>query len=205
MRWRPALLLWCGLACTAAADAPGRFDYYLLSLSWSPQYCATTARPGDSQCQRPYAFVVHGLWPQNERGYPQGCGRGEYLDEGLIRSLLPIMPSKALIIHEWKQHGVCSGLTAERYFATLTKAYRGVRIPEKYRGLDTYLSTSTAAIEGDFLAANPGLKPEMIALHCSGQYLQEVRLCLTRDLQARACGSDVRDRCGRTVVLRPTR
>lgn len=205
MRWAVALMLWCGLIGTTAADTPGRFDYYLLSLSWSPQYCATSAKSGDSQCQRPYAFVVHGLWPQHERGYPESCGRGEYLDESLIRRLLPIMPSKALIIHEWKKHGVCSGLSADGYFSTLTKAYRSIRIPDRYQGLDRYLTTTVAAVERDFLSANPALSPDMIALQCSGQYLREVRLCMNRELQPRACGADVRDRCGKSVVLRPTR
>lgn len=198
-----AALLWA--AAAAHADQPGAFDYYLLSLSWSPQYCASEARPGDSQCQRPYAFVAHGLWPQNERGYPSRCGRAEYLDESLIRRLLPIMPSRPLITHEWKKHGSCSGLSAERYFSTLDRAYRSVRIPGRYQALGDYLSTTTAAIEAEFVAANPDLRPEMLALQCSGQYLQEVRICMSPELRPRACGGDVRDRCGPKVVLRPSR
>src|SRR5262249_27443063 len=48
----------------------GSFDYYLLALSWAPNYCAS--HPGDhsSECQigNHKAFVLHGLWPQAESG-----------------------------------------------------------------------------------------------------------------------------------------
>lgn len=189
----------------ASADVPGRFDYYVLSLSWSPQYCASEARPGDVQCQRPYAFVVHGLWPQNERGYPRDCGRGEYLSESLIADALRFMPSKALVIHQWRKHGVCSGLTAKNYFALAERAYGDVRIPSRYTKLSQPLTTTVARIEADFLADNPKLRPEMLSTQCSGRYFRELRVCLTRDLQPRACGADLRDRCGRDVLLRPAR
>ncbi len=206
---KPLRALLLGLALCGAglaqADAPGRFDYYVLSLSWSPQYCASEARPGDPQCQRPYAFVLHGLWPQNERGWPRDCGRGEYLSESLIDRALNFMPSRSLIIHEWRQHGVCSGLSAEDYFARAEQAYRKVRIPARYSNLGQPLSTSVARIEADFLADNPALRPEMLSSQCSGRYFRELRVCLTRQLQPRACGTDLKDRCGSSVLLRPAR
>lgn len=189
----------------SAPQTEGAFDYYVLSLSWSPQYCATEARPNDSQCERPYAFVAHGLWPQNEQGYPEHCGRGEYLENDLIADLLPIMPSKSLIIHEWQKHGTCSGLSAARYFDTLQRAYRSVHIPPRYQQVSDYLSTSAADIEADFIAANPGLDRSMLAMQCKGQYLQELRVCLTKNLKPRTCSRELRDRCGQQVVLRPTR
>ena len=188
-----------------AGDSPGRFDYYVLSLSWSPEYCASEARPADTQCARPYAFVVHGLWPQNERGWPENCGRGEYLEESLIQSLLPLMPSRGLILHEWRKHGVCSGLGAKEYFATTRRARERITVPARYEALDRPLVTSVARIEQDFLAANPGLAPNRIAVQCKGRFLRELRICMTRDLESRACGVEVRDRCGAEVILRPTR
>lgn len=202
-----ALLLGIGLALAGAvrADPPGRFDYYLLALSWSPQYCASEARPGDSQCRRPYGFVVHGLWPQHERGWPKNCGQGEWLPEALIARMLPIMPSRPLILHEWKKHGVCSGLGAEGYFDAVERAYRSLRIPARYAAPRDYLSLTPAALEADFRAANPGLRPEMLAVQCSGNYLRELRVCMDRQLQPRACGAEVRDRCGAQAVLRPSR
>src|SRR5262245_38762481 len=54
--------------------AVGKFDYYVRSLSWSPQHCAEPAGKSDTmQChsKRHFAFVLHGLWPQFEKGYPQ--------------------------------------------------------------------------------------------------------------------------------------
>ena len=205
MKLLAALLLWCGLAQTTMADRPGDFDYYVLSLSWSPQYCASEARPNDPQCMRPYAFVVHGLWPQNERGWPRDCGRGEYLSDSLIAGALRFMPSKSLVIHEWRQHGVCTGLAAEAYFATAERAYRAVRIPARYHALQQPLKTSVAKIEADFLDENPKLKPEMLSTRCSGRYFRELRICLDRALEPRACGADLKDRCGSEVLLRPVR
>lgn len=204
LRW--CLCIWALLAATAArADEPGRFDYYVLALTWSPQYCASEARPHDPQCLRPYAFVVHGLWPQNERGWPRDCGRGEYLSEALIANALRFMPSKALIIHEWRQHGVCSGLKASEYFATAERAYRSIRIPARYQQISRVMSSSVAKIENDFLAENPQFSPEMLSSQCSGRYFRELRICLSRSLQPRRCGQDLRDRCGETVLLRPSR
>lgn len=187
------------------ADEPGRFDYYVLALSWSPQYCASEARPGDMQCARPFAFVVHGLWPQHERGWPRDCGRGEYLADALIEKALRFMPSKPLVIHEWRKHGVCSGLSAADYFATTERAYRSIKIPAAYQQPTQPLTRKVSQLEGDFLAANRGLKSSGIAVQCSSRYLREVQVCLDKSLQPRACGADVRDRCQGDFVLRPTR
>lgn len=189
----------------ARADEPGRFDYYVLALSWSPQYCASEARPGDPQCARPYAFVVHGLWPQHERGWPENCGRGEYLADSLIERALTFMPSKSLVIHEWRKHGVCAGLSARDYFATTERAYRSIQIPSAYVQPVTALTRSTAALERDFLLANPALRSSGIAVQCSSRYLREIQICLDKSLKPRTCGSDVRDRCKGDFVLRPTR
>lgn len=202
-RWLAAVLL--GLAGCAAADAPGRFDYYVLALSWSPQYCASDNARGDPQCSRPYGFVVHGLWPQHERGWPKDCGRGEWLPEALIERMLPIMPSRKLVLHEWRKHGVCSGLGAEGYFAATERAYRSIRIPERYRSPRDWLRLAPVQIEADFRAANPALRPEGLALECSGNYFRELRICLDKSLQPRACGADLRDRCGAQTTLRPSR
>ena len=74
------------IAGTASAqdrrqNAPGEFDFYVLSLSWSPSFCEEAAERGNegrSQAQcggRPFSFVVHGLWPQYEHGFPDYCQR----------------------------------------------------------------------------------------------------------------------------------
>ncbi|WP_293370744.1 ribonuclease T2 [Nevskia sp.] len=203
-----ALLSLLGTA-QAKNDAPrgtaGVFDYYVLSLSWSPEYCATTRRDDEPQCARPYAFVAHGLWPQNERGWPADCTSRERVSDATIQRLLPIMPSKGLIIHEWRKHGTCSGLGADAYFAALERSYRAIRIPERFRLLSETLSVPASDLRRDLLAANPSITAEGLVLQCSGRYLQEVRICLDRRFAPRACGADLRNRCGDRVALRPVR
>lgn len=194
-----------GLPLPARADLPGRFDYYVLALSWSPQYCAGPGARGDPQCARPYGFVVHGLWPQHERGWPEDCGKGEWLSERLIERMLAIMPSRKLVLHEWRKHGVCSGLGAEAYFAATEQAYRSLRIPARYQSPRDWLRLAPKEIEADFRAANPALRPEGLALECSGNYFRELRVCLDKSLAPRACGADLRDRCGAQTTLRPSR
>jgi ribonuclease T2 len=127
------------------------------------------------------------------------------VSDATIERMLPIMPSRGLVIHEWRTHGACSGLGAEDYFGTLEKAYRGVRIPPAYQAPDHYLSVAPAQLKQDFAAANPGLRAEDLAVQCSGHYLREVRVCLTRELSPRACGADVDDACEGNAVLRPVR
>jgi ribonuclease T2 len=187
----------------ARAHEPGHFDYWVLSLSWSPQYCSDHER--DPQCVRAYAFVVHGLWPQNDVGYPQDCGPSESVNRALVERMLPLMPNPKLIQHEWRTHGVCSGLGMEDYFLTVERAYRGISIPQTYRDPDTYLSTSAKEIQRNFIAANPGLTPERMSLQCSGRYLKEVRICYDKSFHYRDCGDDMQDRCRDQIVLRPSR
>lgn len=193
------------LAVAAGADEPGRFDYYLLSLSWSPQYCAESHRGDEAQCSRPYGFVVHGLWPQNERGYPRDCPSHGRVDDTTVDHMLPLMPSRGLVIHEWRSHGACSGMDARGYFATVERAFNGVRIPEAYRAPQDYRTVSVEQLRRDFVTANPGMPESAVTLQCSGHYLKEVRVCLDRGLAPRACGVDVETRCGATTTLRPAR
>ncbi len=204
----PAALALLAALFSSACNArePGQaFDYYVLSLSWSPEYCAETRRSDEPQCVRPYAFVAHGLWPQNERGYPKDCQTRERVDDSTIARLLPIMPSRSLVIHEWRTHGACSGLDAEAYFSTVERAYHSIRIPERYRGIGDYLTVDAQTLKQDFIAANPQIAARGLVLQCSGHYLQEVRVCLDTRLAPRACGSDLRDHCGADLVLRPVR
>ena len=106
--------------------APGQFDFYLLNLSWSPEFCATH---GDSpECGRNLGFVVHGLWPQDTNGdYPQHCSDAP--GPSNPQADTDIMPTASLVEHEWQTHGTCSGLGADNYFAAIHKAYAGVKIP----------------------------------------------------------------------------
>lgn len=204
-----AAVAWLGLlaaaAPAAARETAADFDYYVFSLSWSPQYCAESRRRDELQCARPYAFVAHGLWPQYEQGYPRDCDGGGRVGEATIERLLPIMPSRGLIIHEWTTHGRCSGLAADDYFAAIERAWRGLRIPARYTQVDDYLRVDAEDFRRALLDNNPALQPRSIVLQCSGWYLQEVRVCLDPRLKPRACSNELRDRCGERLVLRPRR
>ncbi len=177
----------------------GRFDYYALVMSWSPTYCASIQRPGsEAQCQyrpdRPYAFVLHGLWPQHERGWPEYCPTRAkpFVPQRTIDGMLDIMPSPRLVIHEYRKHGTCSGLDPDGYYTLSRKLYEKVKVPARYTRPNQVLSVSPGEIVQDFLQANPGMKPDSIAVACGGQgaRLREVRVCFTKDGAFRSCGAN---------------
>jgi ribonuclease T2 len=121
------------LAEDARQNEAGQFDFYVLSLSWSPSFCAAAAERGSArgptlQCgARPYSFVVHGLWPQYEKGFPEHCQvPAPRLYRGIVSSMLDLMPAPHLIYNEWDKHGTCSGLAPRAYFDTVRKAPDGI-------------------------------------------------------------------------------
>ncbi len=191
---------------------PGDFDFYVLSLSWSPSYCAAEGpRANAQQCglRRPFGFVAHGLWPQDERGYPSGCsfdpsrGRGSYVPRGIVSGMSDIMPSTGLVVHEWRKHGSCSGLSQSDFFATLRRAYQQVSIPANLRSLSGDRQVDPMQVERAFIAANPGLTPDGSSVTCRRNYLQEVRICMTKDLDFRACPEIDRQSCGKAKTVMP--
>jgi ribonuclease T2 len=180
-------------------DRPGDFAYYVLVLSWSPSYCAgPRGRRFEPQCERggerrPFGFVLHGLWPQSDRGWPQNCSSADrgWVPEAVARRMLDIMPSKPLIFHEYRTHGTCTGLGAAGYFALVRKLFAKITIPERYRDpSDPRLMVGPDELSSEFMAANPGLEPGMIAVTCGGPgpRLQDVRICLSRAGAFRRCG-----------------
>ena len=192
------------------AGTPGQFDFYLLTLSWSPSYCAAAAERGGGrapalQCgARPFSFVVHGLWPQYDRGFPENCQvPAPRLDHRIVDGMLDLMPARQLIYHEWDTHGTCSGLSGRDYFATIRKAREAVTIPPRYVGLQKPLSVTPDAVEDAFIKANPGLATGDIAVSCDRRYLTEVRLCLSKDLKFRACPEVAKRRCRNDKILMP--
>ncbi len=182
------------------------FDFYVLSLSWSPSYCeAEGADANRQQCGgRPYAFVVHGLWPQFERGYPENCPSNDPdVSNEEMRGLYDIMPSAGLIRHEWRKHGTCSGLSKQQYFDVLRAAREKVVIPQEFRRLTAYRTLAPQETEASFLRANPSLEPTGAAVICDKRYLQEIRLCMTKDLAFRPCPEVDRRACRLPEVVMP--
>ena len=199
-----------GFAQDRRQNKPGEFDYFLLALSWSPSFCADTAerypdRAPQQQCQeRPFAFTVHGLWPQYDKGFPEYCQvPAPRLDRQTVSSMLDLMPSPRLIFHEWDRHGVCAGQTATSYFEGIRKARAVVKIPEQYLGLKAPLTVTPDEVEQAFIQANPGLTADAIAVTCSAKRLSEVRVCLTKDFGFHACPEVDRRACRRDKVTMP--
>lgn len=191
-------------------STPGTFDYYLLSLSWAPQYCSEMGDdPNDPQCTvgRHLGFVVHGLWPENQRGVnPRTCSPAQPLDAQTEKSVLDIMPSHQLIVREWGSHGTCSGLAPTEFFKLIRTASQKVTIPAKYRGPKAALIIPVKEFRQGLIDANPGLKSENFTLYCDDRSLREVRVCMDKSLNFRSCGERVRDACGLAkMVLQPVK
>ena len=123
----------------------------------------------------------------------------------LIQEMLPLMPSPKLISHEWEKHGTCSGLSQDAYFAKIKQARAKLTIPPDYQSTRDAIRTSPAVIKSKFVAANTGMTASTMGIVCSGRFLQEVDVCLTKDLSIRNCPSGVRDSCPEELIIQPVR
>jgi len=192
-------------------NEPGQFDFYVLSLSWSPSFCEESRerapdRAPDQQCSgKARSFVVHGLWPQYESGFPEFCQvPAPRLDHAAVSSVLDLMPSPRLVFNQWGRHGTCSGLSPHAYFETVRKARAVVKIPEAYLDVAQPVSATPDEVEDAFIKANPGLSRSAISISCdSKERLSDVRICLSKDLRFRDCADLDRRACRREQVLLP--
>jgi len=195
-------------------NEPGKFDFYVFALSWSPSYCEASQersqerssnRSSDPQCGgRPFSFVVHGLWPQYERGFPSFCQvPAPRLYRGIVDRMLDIMPSPRLVFHEWDRHGTCSGLSANAFFETVRKARAAVKDPAEYLKLDKPIMVTPDEVTEAFVKANPGLSRSTIAVACDRKRLNEVWVCLGKDLSFHDCPELTRRTCRRDKIAMP--
>jgi ribonuclease T2 len=176
----------------------GSFDYYLMSLSWSPSYCEAHPQDAEQCSHKGFGFVLHGLWPQNRDGsWPQHCTNGVEPDAATVERTLAFMPSRRLIEHEWQAHGSCSGLDPKTYFGLADRAFGSVQVPDTLKTPASAPSMSADEIIKAFAAANGGLDDRMMTVQChDGNELTEVRICLDRDsLTPRACGGRIHNAC----------
>lgn len=187
-------------ATTARAEGTaGEFDYYVMSLSWSPNWCALEGDDRDSpQCEdsADFGWVLHGLWPQYERGWPDYC-RTDHRNPSRTDTAEQtwLFGSSGSAWHQWNKHGRCSGLSAENYYRLAAEAYSRITRPEVFRRLQDPVTLPASLIEEAFLRDNPPLEPDMITITCRSGRIQEARICLTRDLEFRDCGADVSRDC----------
>jgi len=189
----------------AEGERAGDFDYYVMALSWSPTWCAIEGDARDAdQCdaRHDYGWILHGLWPQNERGWPSYCRTPHReASRGQTSDMKDIMASGGLAWHQWKKHGRCSGLTAADYFETSREAYASITRPPVFRKLKDAVKLPAKVVEQAFLEANPELSADMVTVTCRDRRIQEVRVCLTKNLDPRRCGADVIRDCSQTDAL----
>ena len=207
-----ALIIWFLTASFALADGEkaGEFDYYVLSLSWSPNWCEIEGDDKNSpQCdpRHDHGWVMHGLWPQFHRGWPSYCRNSERPpSRSMTNEMADIMGTSGLAWHQWKKHGTCSGLSARDYYRLSREAYGRVTRPEIFRKLDRTVKLPASVVEEAFLKANPDFEPDGITITCRDGYIQEARMCLSKTLKPVPCGQDVvRDCRMRDAVFEPVR
>ena len=189
-----ALSLLLGLPA-AAQDSAGDFDYYVLALSWQPTWCALEGE-GSEQCETPAGWTLHGLWPQYERGWPSDCATTERdPSRRETAAMIDIMGSGGLAWYQWRKHGRCAGLDPAGYFALARRAYEWIVRPDVLRRIEAPVRLPAEVVEEAFLRDNPDLTDAGLTVTCKSGHVQEVRVCLTRDLQPRDCAADVRRDC----------
>lgn len=196
-RYLAALALWIGCLPGQAAGEP--FDYYVMALSWNASWCeADGDARGADQCDARHAhgFLLHGLWPQHEDGWPEHCSsRSRDPSRRETRAMADLFGSGGLAWHQWKKHGRCSGLSARNYFRLSREAYDRVRRPKLLRQLERAVRIDPEVVEAAFLEANPALSPDGVTVTCAGGRIREVRICLSRDLTPRACSASALRGC----------
>jgi len=185
--------VWAASFVAAEGERSGAFDYYVLSLSWSPTWCAIEGDARQSpQCEEDFGWVMHGLWPQYHRGWPSYCPTTERNpSRAMTRDMADIMGTSGLAWHQWNKHGVCSGLYASDYYDLSREAFGTVVRPEVFRKLDETVRLPASVVEDAFLQANPQLDPDMITITCRDGRIQEARICLSKSLEPVPCGANV--------------
>lgn len=209
MRWLIALILSATLA-QAEGEKPGEFDYYVLSLSWSPNWCRLEGDARRSpQCdeREDFGWVLHGLWPQYHQGWPSYCRTTEpQPTRAMTSQMADIMGTSGLAWYQWKKHGVCSGLSAQTYYDTARRAYASVNRPEVFRKLQKPIKVPAKIVEEAFLKANPTWSADMLTITCKDGMIQEARVCLSKDLSPVPCGRDtIRDCQMKDALFDPIR
>ncbi|MEM6340706.1 MAG: ribonuclease T2 [Pseudomonadota bacterium] len=206
------VLIWLLLALPAHSEGEqsGVFDYYVMALSWSPNWCAIEGDArGSDQCdaRHDHGWILHGLWPQFHRSYPSFCKTAARPpSRRMTAAMSDIMGTPGLAWHQWRKHGVCTGLSAEDYYALSRVAYASIQRPSIFRRLENSVKLPASVVEEAFLAENRSLEPDGITITCRGGHIQEARICLSKSLDPVPCGQDVvRDCKATSAIFEPVR
>ena len=188
---------------TAEGELAGEFDYFVVSLSWSPNWCALEGEARNSpQCDEDHGWILHGLWPQFHKGFPSYCRTSKRPpSRGMTADMADIMGTSGLAWHQWNKHGSCTGLSATDYYALSRKAYGTIKRPEVFRKLDRTVKLPASVVEDAFLKANPNMEPDGVTITCRDGHIQEARVCVSRDLTPVPCGQDVVRDCNMKDAL----
>ncbi|QUJ75840.1 ribonuclease T2 [Sulfitobacter albidus] len=182
-------------AAHAEGERAGEFDYFVMALSWSANWCALEGDARNSpQCDasEDHGWILHGLWPQFHRGYPSYCQTAKRApSRGMTAQMSDIMGTSGLAWHQWKKHGTCTDLEAADYYALSRAAYARVTRPPIFRQIDETLRLPARVVEEAFLEANPDFTADSVTITCRQGYIQEARICLSLDLEPVPCGADV--------------
>lgn len=198
---RKLALALCVALPASAQDRAGDFDYYVLALSWQPTWCALEG-DGSEQCETSAGWTLHGLWPQHERGWPSDCATTQRdPSRRETAAMADIMGSAGLAWYQWKRHGRCAGLDPDDYFGLARDAYGQVVKPAVLDAIDAPVRMPAEVVEEAFLRDNPDLTDAGLTVTCKNGHVQEVRICLTRDLAPRDCAADIRRDCEITDAL----
>jgi ribonuclease T2 len=216
-RFSTAVLVCLLLPCIVFArshkkkpHASSDFSYYMLVLSYAPDFCAEShgnQDPRECGAGRHIGFVVHGLWPQGENSKgPENCGPASPVAQDIVQATLKYIPTEGLIQHEWAAHGTCSGLSAAEYFATVRKARDSVTVPAGLDQPSQRLQISPGNLESQIASANASFPASAFRTSCyNDSDLKEIRVCLNKDLSPRACGPSAGECNASSVVLLPVR
>lgn len=156
---------------------------YTLALSWSPAFCRTRqgSRAHRVQCSGDngrFGLIVHGLWPQGARTWPQWCPTNAVVTPQLVRSNMCMMPSARLIARQWAKHGSCMVRKPETYFAVTQVLWDSLRLPD-YDRISREEDLTAGRIRQAFADANGRMWQAShvgIKLNRDG-WLEEIRLC----------------------------
>ncbi|MEM6474580.1 MAG: ribonuclease T [Pseudomonadota bacterium] len=165
---------------------------YTLALSWSPAFCRTreTSRSHRMQCSGDFGrfgLVVHGLWPDGGRSWPQWCPTQGRPTPALIRRNMCIMPSARLAARQWAKHGSCMVKKPATYFKVTRILWEGLRIPD-YDRISRERGLTAGRIRNALAEANPGWRADAIGVKLNRDgWLQEIRLCYTKSFMPKRC------------------
>ena len=180
---------------TIARDGPQRqmsVIGYTLAVSWSPEFCRT--REGDSgqarQCSGRsgrFGFVLHGLWPDGARGWPQWCSTDARPTGPEIATQLCRSPSARLVARQWAKHGACMTQSPRTYYRVSAILYDGLRWPDFDR-LSRKPDLTAGEVRDWFAAANRGWPSGAVGIKLNARgWLEELRLCYDRRFMPARC------------------